>query len=525
MPTLSPVTWIGNAAAVLSGPWGAVTDHAQAAGCSRQAAYDHAQRVHQAVADAQAGGPCRAQLLADCDRLRQENLSLVQAVADAVPFDESRQRRFTATAAALGLSLNQVGALLACVLPDDRRPSRATLGRWVQDAARRAGRALAVLDPACQPAVGTLCLDEIFCHRVPVLMGVEPHSLTWVLGQRGPDRRGVTWHAALRAWPHLEYVAADDGTGLQRGLDNLRADRPAGGAGRPLEVNLDVFHTRREGEKALRREWSAAQEVWEQAEQADRALAQTRRRGQDQRGDKQRALRAWGQAEQVFGVACRREAAWRRAVTALDLFRADGRLNDRAWAAAEIDAALPELDGARWAKVRRMLADVRSLTFLDRLQRELAEAEPRAALREALVALWRVRHATRPGCGPKPSGTCGLVAARVRELVCGLLVTDWHGAYRRVARVLERVVRASSVVECLNSVVRMHQARHRTLSQALLDLKRLYWNCREFAAGKRRERCPYQHLGLELPTYDWWQLLQTEPQTIGPKVSTQPMAA
>jgi hypothetical protein len=109
--------------------------------------------------------------------------------------------------------------LLACVLPDGRRPSRATLGRWVQDAAARAGRALAALDPACRPSIRALCLDEIFCHRAPVLMGVEPHSLTWVLGQRGPDRSGASWHQALRAWPRLEYVAADDGTGLQRGLD------------------------------------------------------------------------------------------------------------------------------------------------------------------------------------------------------------------------------------------------------------------------------------------------------------------
>jgi hypothetical protein len=37
-------------------------------------------------------------------------------------------------------------------------------------------------------------------------------------------------------------------------------------------------------------------------------------------------------------------------------------------------------------------------------------------------------------------------------------------------------VRASSAVECMNSVIRMHQARHRRLTQPLLDRKRLYWN-------------------------------------------------
>jgi len=56
----------------------------------------------------------------------------------------------------------------------------------------------------------------------------------------------------------------------------------------------------------------------------------------------------------------------------------------------------------------------------------------------------------------------------------------------------------------------MHQARHRTLTQGLRDLKRLYWNCREFRGGKRRGRCPYEHLGLKLRSYDFWGLLQGE---------------
>ena len=81
-------------------------------------------------------------------------------------------------------------------------------------------------------------------------------------------------------------------------------------------------------------------------------------------------------------------------------------------------------------------------------------------------------------------------------------------------------MRASSVVECMNSVLRMHQARHRGLSQRLIDLKRLYWNCRTFAEGKRRGHCPYKHLGLKLPTYDWWDLLQMTPEALEQELSS-----
>jgi hypothetical protein len=77
----------------------------------------------------------------------------------------------------------------------------------------------------------------------------------------------------------------------------------------------------------------------------------------------------------------------------------------------------------------------------------------------------------------------------------------------------------------MNSVVRMHQARHRSLSQPLLDLKRLYGNCRPFAAGKRRGRSPWEHLGLRLPTYDFWGLLHCDIQQLPQQLSTPLLVA
>ena len=97
-------------------------------------------------------------------------------------------------------------------------------------------------------------------------------------------------------------------------------------------------------------------------------------------------------------------------------------------------------------------------------------------------------------------------------------------SYQRVSRVLRCVVRANSAVEGVNSVVRMHQARHPKLTQELLDLKRLAWNCRRFGAGKRKGRCPYQHLGLRLPTYDPWELLRMDPDQLKQQLSTQGVA-
>jgi hypothetical protein len=522
---LSFLTWLGNTAARFLGKHGAVTEQAQQADCSRQTVYDHARKVQQAVVEAQLPGPSRDELLHDNERLRAENQQLWDSLDSMVNFAEGRQQQFAATAAALGLSLSQTVVLLTIVLGKVCCPSRAKVGRWVQASSGRAARLLQVLDRACQALVRTLCLDEIFLRRQPVLMGVEPHSMTWVLGLRAKDRTGETWAAALTPWPQLSYSLVDGGTGLRRGLKLLAQQRREEKATVPLESNLDNFHIQQDGQKALRGEWQAAEVLWEKAERADRVVVEkSRRQGQNACAASTTARWAWQRAETAFRQAEQREQAYRRVVAALELFRADGTLNHRAAARADIVAALKQLPGPRWAKFGRMALDARSLTFLDRLQRHLEQAEPRTELRAALVKLWQARHPWwRKKFGGNLERDVALVA--VRRRVCQLLDPAWEVAYERVSKVLRETVRASSVVECMNSVVRMHQARHRGLSQALVDLKRLYWNCRTFAEGKRKKHCPYEHLGVQLPTYDWWELLQMNPDELQQKLSSTKLAA
>jgi hypothetical protein len=74
--------------------------------------------------------------------------------------------------------------------------------------------------------------------------------------------------------------------------------------------------------------------------------------------------------------------------------------------------------------------------------------------------------------------------------------------------------RSSSLVEGLNSVPRMQQARQKRLTQGLLDLKRLYWDCPRFRAGKRGGQTPYGRLGLALPEGGWWHLPKTPPEQL-----------
>jgi hypothetical protein len=499
------VSWIANAAACLRGHYGDVTASAHDADCSRQTAYDHARKVIAAVEAEHDQGPPRHELLEQIHSLRHENAQLWGWLSQTVDFPEPKRQQFTVTAAAMGLSLNQIAALLAIVLGRAARPSRSALHRVVQAAGRHAGQVLKALDQRCHALVLVGCLDEIFFHGRPVLVGVEPASLVWFLGVRAADRSGETWLATLRPWTALEFLVADAGTGLQNGIARLQQERQAAGQTVP-ENGLDVFHTTQEARRVLRQQWHRLERLWEAAEAAEAQVRRAAQQGQDRRGPASRARAAWARAIAAFRAYERGEAGWTRAHAALAVFRPDGLLNDRAWAQEQIAGALPLLCGRDWSKVRGFLAAPESLTFLDRLHRQLEQAEPDASLREELVRLWWLRR--QRARGGTASGGSGHVAHLVQAAVCRKLSECWAASYRRVSGVLRQTVRASSVVECMNSVIRMHQARHRTLGQGLLDLKRLYWNSRPFREGKRRGRRPYELLGLSLPSHDFWDLLQ-----------------
>lgn len=179
MLTLAIEQWIGNAAAVLSGTWGAVTRRAEQSDYSRTAIYQHAERVVQTGANEQASG-IRYETLGETNQqLRTENEALWHAWSESEGLSEPKQREFASTGTAMGLSLTQIVILLAIVLPRGGVPSRATIGRWVQHSEAQASRILRVLDRACQRWVLVLCRDEIFFHREPILMAVEPVSLAW----------------------------------------------------------------------------------------------------------------------------------------------------------------------------------------------------------------------------------------------------------------------------------------------------------------------------------------------------------
>src|SRR5438093_7468286 len=137
MTKLSLATWICNAAAVVSGVFGATARQARRAGCSRQTAYHHAHKVQAALDECRGAGPPRDDLRERLRRCQDELRQLYDYADTLVEFPPERQQAFAASASAMGISTTQIATLLAIVLPPARAPSRSAVDRWLQAAQKK----------------------------------------------------------------------------------------------------------------------------------------------------------------------------------------------------------------------------------------------------------------------------------------------------------------------------------------------------------------------------------------------------
>jgi hypothetical protein len=192
--------------------------------------------------------------------------------------------------------------------------------------------------------------------------------MTAVFCENAADRTAPTWERRLAPYDHLEFAVSDAAKGIAKAVSDLARARRDDPEAPTLEHGLDVFHTTMEARRVLAQDWRRVEAAWEKAEAADLAVARSRQQGIDARGVARSAQATWSRATALFEQVERHEAAWGRAHAALDLFRADGQLNDRGHARAEIAEALKGLTGADWSKVRHFLNDSRSLSFLDRMR-------------------------------------------------------------------------------------------------------------------------------------------------------------
>jgi hypothetical protein len=516
MGMVAPRRRIGSAFFVAWGRYGDVSQFAQRQGISRQLVYREAKQVTAALE----GTRTRQEI----ERMQSENAVLREKVSElqrrlavAVVLDEDKQAEFASVGQGCGVTLPNCHTLLGVLIPG-KSLSVPALGRRTQAAGEKAGALLEVFDEHARQLMRDGAADEIYV-RDPILMVVEQESLCWTCGRLTKEVSGVAWSEEFARLPNLEQLARDGGTGLAKGVALVNAQRQEQGR-EPIVDQGDHFHALWKGGVGLRRAEMRASKALAEAETAQKTLEECARQGQKQTGPAVRASLAWKKAEKAMDVWQETERIWQQTKDALPLITAEGELNTRAKAEAVLAQTLAQLPDSDFAKTKRQLQRPEMLNYLDRVQDKLAKLPFPEEVKHAAVRQEALRRRPEVLKGETPQAA----ALRGVMLVCALILGKTEVGPQAVAAVREifrRAYRASSLVECINSVLRMQQAQHRKMSHSLLNLKRLYWNCHRFRTGRRRGTTPYQRLGVACPEeLRWWEVLKLTPEQLREKLST-----
>jgi hypothetical protein len=512
---------IGSAFFVFCGQHGDVSRFAQEQGVSRQWLY----READGVLDALEGTRTREVI----DRLRRDNAALQAQVAEferrlrvAVVLDEEKQAEMACVGQACGVTLPQCRTLLEVLIA--KPLSVPTLGRRTQALGEKSAALLEVFDEYARQQVRDAAADEIYV-RAPVLMVVEQESLCWISGRLSEEVSGAAWSQEFAQLPNLEQTAVDGGTGLAKGLDLVNEQRQQQEK-KPVVLQGDHFHALWTGGVGLRRAEKRASKALAEAEDAQKALDACARQGRKQTGPSVRASHAWRKAEKAMDAWGDLERSWQQTKDALPLVTPEGKLNSRAKAEAVLAHTLPQLPDSDFAKCKRKLQQPEMLNYLDHVHDQLAALPYPEGVKQAAVRQEALRRRPELLRGENPQAA----ALRGVMLVCAVVLskaeTVGQQAVEAVRQLFRRAYRASSLVECINSVLRMHQAQHRKMTQGMLNLKRLYWNSHTFRTGRRRNTTPYQRLGVPWPPgMRWWDVLKLTPEQLRERLSTVKMAA
>lgn len=514
MGMVAPEQRIASAFFVVCGNYGDVSRHAAQRGVCRQTVYADAAWVQSRLADY----PALRQRVGE---LEQSLAQCQERLAQAVVIDKEMQADFAGFSQAIGVTLRQARQQLQFLVRhvSGEVLSVAALGRHSRAAGQKAGPLLAVLDELARSQVREAAADEIYV-KDPVLMLVEPESLCWLTGTLSQEASGAAWGQVFQVYPQLEQVARDGGRGLIGGVAFVNQQRQANGQ-EPLFDQGDHFHALRHGGVGLRKAQAQAVRLLAQAEEKDQEIANKARQGQSQQAAVTAARHAWTKAEQAMDRWSVFERLWQRSKEALQLFTPSGELNSRAQAQAVLAQTMPQLPDPEFAKAKRHLQQADLLNYLDRVHHKIAALPYPEEVKQAAVRLEGLRR--RPealrGKGRQAGALRGVL------VLCAVVLSKYQEvgdqAVLAIREIVRRAYRASSLVECLNSVLRMQQAGHRRLSQELLDLKRLAWNCHRFESGRRRNTTPYERLGICLPTgLHWWDLLKLTPEQLRARLST-----
>lgn len=484
-------------------PWGSITWMAETFRISRMSVYALGDRVKERLFAA----PQPTELLTAPEKT---------VPGDTISVTPNRVARTVLAATFPGnVSIRPLQAIM-----DEAFGQKRSVG-WISQMRLEAGRdASKVLCQIDTSPLGPLIAirDETFFQGYPILLVVDPVSTTILLAQVCSDRQADTWGTAL-------LMAQDRGatiTGLVEDLARFYPKSQELADMGQVPVQKDPWHLQRDGSRIRLYLEKAAYRAMGQVIKLEKQLT----KAWDDTQFGQHYLPAVQQEEQAIAQHDAFALWLGHLCDAFELVdRRSGEIRDpetAAWLLDETLTALAEIDHPRVQDYVKTLRNHREhlLTFLTwtaaalsdyrtTLAQRLPDPDDQKRFERTAARHWRLRQAVINGQNQLRSQATR-AQTDLMSLIAGAVIKEHLS--NRLMQILDSVVRTSSLIECINGLLKSFLNnrqcfRNRETLQAYLDLFVLWHNMRPYQRGKRQSQSPYQIAGIDPGTNDWLELL------------------
>jgi hypothetical protein len=350
--------------------------------------------------------------------------------------------------------------------------------------------------------------DELFALHTPILVTVEPHSTAILRIELAPDRSASTWKAHFTTLQAHHFaslgMASDRGMGLVAGYREAHPETLW--VSDQFHEFHDLFNLRPQWERkaygAIAKEDAAARKFHHAQSEANL----------------NKRLLQYAQAQQACEQAMARydqlDTLLQLLQEALQLCTSQGKLRTKAGVSSELTSLfhlLKELDEAALDKILPPLQAHLDDIIVPYQQAEMMYAQLLAQvpqhILDALILAWHHHHLSHQSQGQqKHYHQCE--SQHWLDVADGLLEQDLEPIQTLVFDQLDSIIRASSLVEMVNGLIRpyLHSCKGQ-VTQEMLNLIMFYHNHHRYKSGKRKGQAPIELLTGQALQSDWVDLL------------------
>jgi len=315
--------------------------------------------------------------------------------------------------------------------------------------------------------------DEIFQGNTPVLVGVDPITTYIYLMQETERRDSTTWGIALlekeKQHLHLKTSVNDGGTGLNKGVKEAFSE---------ISIQADVFHAEkdisfavlsfeRKAYKDINLEYSIQKKLLRSKHQKDKLLKEYKAAFEKSR----LSIDMYDKAKTIY--------MW-----LVEVFAKGGYgYNDKVELIHFIAEELKKIDSRNdYLKkgIKFLSENTSTLLHLVKKAEELmcSFSKKENIDMEVLHKMWEQRQYSNSS-----------IKYNIMEGKIGMLLGNRYTEIRKKwNKMLKQIIRASSLVECINSLIRPYLFLKRVVPGKFLDLLQFYLNTRKYKRSRVGDR-------------------------------------